>query len=50
MLLIDVGVVCFQSAIYRFFLTLCWFVQMLNKEHEKAEDSKPVALPPVAGS
>ena len=24
--------------------------QMLNKEHEKAEDSKPVAVPAAAGS
>ena len=26
------------------------FLQMLNKEHEKAEDSKPVAVPTAAGS
>lgn len=26
------------------------FEQMLNKEHEKAEDAKPTAVPPVAGS
>jgi len=24
--------------------------QMLNKEHEKAEDSKPTAIPTAAGS
>lgn len=28
---------------------LC-ILQMLNKEHEKAEDSKPVAVPTAAGS
>jgi len=25
-------------------------LQILNKEHEKAEDSKPVAVPATAGS
>lgn len=26
------------------------WLQILNKEHEKAEDSKPVAVPATAGS
>lgn len=40
-ILIDMELIKFMLVVY---------FQMLNKEHEKAEDAKPATVPPVAGS
>ncbi|KAJ6901230.1 26S proteasome non-ATPase regulatory subunit 7 [Populus alba x Populus x berolinensis] len=48
----DMMLVIYLSSLIRSVIALHNLInnKMLNKEHEKAEDSKPVALPPVAGS
>ncbi|KAJ6987221.1 26S proteasome non-ATPase regulatory subunit 7 [Populus alba x Populus x berolinensis] len=48
----DMMLVIYLSSLIRSVIALHNLInnKMLNKEHEKAEDSKPIALPPVAGS